>query len=51
MGSGAPFGYLVASSTFTSKAYSFAQNKPMKLIDLDGLLELAAKYPHLALHR
>lgn len=50
MGSGAPFGYLVASSTFTSRAYSFAQSKPMKLIDLDGLLELAAKYPHLVLH-
>ncbi len=45
MGVGAQFGYLVTSSTFTSRAYSFAHNKPMKLIDLDALLELAAQHP------
>jgi len=50
MGVGAQFGYLVASSTFTSRAYSFAHNKPMKLIDLDGVLELAAQYPQLTPH-
>ena len=38
---GATSGYIVASSTFTSKAYSFAQNQPIKLIDFDELLELA----------
>ena len=42
IGIGANLGYVVASSTFTSRAYSFAQEKPIKLIDLDGLLELAA---------
>src|SRR5262249_27688684 len=42
MGVAASLGYIVASSTFTSKAYSFAQEKPIKLIDLDALLELAA---------
>ena len=45
MGAGAQFGYLVVSSTFTSRAYAFAQNKPMKLIDLDELIELAARHP------
>jgi Holliday junction DNA helicase RuvB len=39
MSVGASLGYIVASSTFTSKAYSFAQEKPIKLIDLDALLE------------
>jgi len=38
---GAVIGYIVTSSTFTSRAYSFAQKKPIKLIDLDALLQLA----------
>ena len=50
MSVGAQFGYLVVSSTFTSRAYSFAQNKPMKLIDLDGLLELATQHPQATPH-
>jgi hypothetical protein len=34
--------YVVASTTFTSRAYTFAKNKPIKLIDLDALIELPA---------
>jgi Holliday junction resolvasome RuvABC ATP-dependent DNA helicase subunit len=41
VGLGAEIGYVVASSTFTSKAYSFAQGKAVRLIDLDALLEMA----------
>jgi Holliday junction resolvasome RuvABC ATP-dependent DNA helicase subunit len=42
-GTGANSGYLVTSSTFTSSAYSFAQDKTLKLIDLDALIELIAQ--------
>jgi Holliday junction resolvasome RuvABC ATP-dependent DNA helicase subunit len=37
-------GYVVASSTFTSKAFSFAQDKPIKLFDLDALMDLINRH-------
>ena len=43
MGVGAKFGYVIAASTFTSKAFSFAQNKPIKLIDLDALVNMVTQ--------
>jgi len=39
--SGAKSGYVVTTSTFTSHAYSFAEGKPIQLVDLDALLDLA----------
>jgi restriction system protein len=41
--SGAQSGYLVTTRTFTSHAYSFAQGKPIQLVDLDALMDLAAR--------
>jgi len=38
---GAQSGYIVTSATFSSRAFAFAQGKPIQLIDLDGLLDLA----------
>lgn len=41
MGVGAQSGYVVTTTTFTSHAYAFTQDKPIQLIDLDGLIDLA----------
>ena len=41
--SGAQSGYLLTTSTFTSHAYSFAQGKPIQLVDLEALIDLAAR--------
>lgn len=41
VGAGAATGYLVATSSFTSAALTFAQGKPLKLIDLDALILMA----------
>jgi Holliday junction DNA helicase RuvB len=41
MSSGAQSGYVVTTSTFTSHAYSFARGKPIQLVDLEGLVDLA----------
>jgi HJR/Mrr/RecB family endonuclease len=43
MSSGAQSGYFVTTSTFTSHAYSFAQGKPIQLIDFEALMDLAAR--------
>ena len=43
MGSGAQSGYVVTTSTFTSHAYSFAQGKPIQLVDLEALIDLATR--------
>ena len=43
MSSGAQSGYLVTTGTFTSHAYSFAQGKPIQLVDLEALIDLAAR--------
>ena len=43
MSSGAQSGYLVTTRTFTSHAYSFAQGKPIQLVDLEALMDLAAR--------
>lgn len=43
MGIGAKVGYVIAASTFTSKALSFVQDKPIKLIDLDALVDLVTQ--------
>jgi Holliday junction resolvasome RuvABC ATP-dependent DNA helicase subunit len=43
MSSGAQSGYIVTTSTFTSHAYSFAQGKPIQLIDLEALVDLATR--------
>jgi restriction system protein len=43
MSSGAQFGYLVTTSTFTSHAYSFAEGKPIQLVDLEALIDLATR--------
>lgn len=43
MGIGAKVGYVIAASTFTSKALSFVQDKPIKLIDLDALIDLVTQ--------
>ena len=43
MSSGAQSGYVVTTSTFTSHAYSFAEGKPIKLVDLDALIDLATR--------
>jgi Holliday junction resolvasome RuvABC ATP-dependent DNA helicase subunit len=42
MGTAAQSGYLVTTGTFTSRAYSFAQGKPIQLLDLEALTDLAA---------
>jgi Holliday junction resolvasome RuvABC ATP-dependent DNA helicase subunit len=39
--SGAQSGYVITTSTFTSHAYSFAEGKPIQLVDLEALLDLA----------
>ena len=39
--SGAQSGYVITTSTFTSHAYSFAEGKPIQLVDLESLLDLA----------
>ncbi|HEY7322483.1 MAG TPA: restriction endonuclease [Candidatus Binatia bacterium] len=41
--SGAQSGYLLTTSTFTSHAYSFAQGKPIQLVDLEALIDLATR--------
>jgi Holliday junction resolvasome RuvABC ATP-dependent DNA helicase subunit len=41
MSSGAQSGYVVTTSTFTSHAYSFAEGKPIQLVDLEALVDLA----------
>ena len=41
--SGAQSGYLLTTSTFTSHAYSFAQGKPIQLVDLEALIDLTAR--------
>ncbi|HVH92500.1 MAG TPA: restriction endonuclease [Candidatus Acidoferrum sp.] len=41
MSSGAQSGYVVTTSTFTSHAYSFAEGKPLQLVDLEALVDLA----------
>lgn len=38
---GAQTGYVITTTTFTSRAFAFAQDKPMQLIDLDELIDLA----------
>jgi len=43
MSSGAQSGYVVTTSTFTSHAYSFAEGKPIQLVDLEALVDLAAR--------
>ncbi len=43
MSAGAHSGYIVTTSTFTSHAYSFAKGKPIQLVDLDALVDLAAR--------
>ena len=43
MSSGAQSGYLVTTSTFTSHAYSFAEGKRIQLVDLEALMDLAAR--------
>lgn len=43
MSSGAQSGYVVTTSTFTSHAYSFAEGKPIQLIDLEALIDLATR--------
>jgi restriction system protein len=43
MSSGAQSGYVVTTSTFTSHAYSFAQGKPIQLVDLEALVDLATR--------
>jgi len=43
IGSGAQSGYVVTTSTFTSHAYSFAEGKPIQLVDLEALVDLAAR--------
>ena len=43
MSSGAQSGYLITTSTFTSHAYSFAQGKPLQLVDLEALIDLATR--------
>ena len=43
MSSGAHSGYIVTTSTFTSHAYSFAQGKPIQLVDLEALVDLATR--------
>jgi len=40
---GAQSGYVVTTTTFTSRAYAFAQGKPIQLIDLDELTDLASR--------
>ena|SRR5215510_13842447 len=39
--SGAQSGYVITTSTFTSHAYSFAEGKPIQLVDLEALVDLA----------
>jgi len=43
MSSGAQSGYIVTTSTFTSHAYSFAEGKPIQLVDLEALIDLATR--------
>jgi Holliday junction resolvasome RuvABC ATP-dependent DNA helicase subunit len=43
MSSGAHSGYIVTTSTFTSHAYSFAEGKPIQLVDLEALIDLATR--------
>jgi Holliday junction resolvasome RuvABC ATP-dependent DNA helicase subunit len=43
MSSGAQSGYVITTSTFTSHAYSFAQGKPIQLVDLEALIDLATR--------
>jgi HJR/Mrr/RecB family endonuclease len=43
MSSGAQSGYVVTTSTFTSHAYSFAEGKPIQLVDLEALIDLATR--------
>ena len=33
-------GFVVTSSNFTAQAETFAQNKPIKLYDIDALIQL-----------
>jgi Holliday junction DNA helicase RuvB subunit len=40
LSSGAKFGCIIATSGFTTQASDFAQGKPIKLIDLDTLIQL-----------
>lgn len=43
MGAGAQSGYVVTTSTFTSQALAFAQDKRIELIDLDALMDLVTR--------
>jgi holliday junction DNA helicase RuvB len=43
MSSAAQSGYVVTTSTFTSHAYSFAESKPVQLVDLEALIDLATR--------
>jgi Holliday junction resolvasome RuvABC ATP-dependent DNA helicase subunit len=43
MSSGAQSGYVITTSTFTSNAYSFAEGKPIQLVDLEALVDLATR--------
>ena len=43
MSSGAQSGYILTTSTFTSHAYSFAEGKPIQLVDLEALVDLATR--------
>ncbi|MEX0806461.1 MAG: restriction endonuclease [Candidatus Binatia bacterium] len=40
MGAGAQSGYIITTGAFTSQAYSFVQDKPIQLVDLDALINL-----------
>jgi restriction system protein len=43
MNSGAQFGYIVTTSSFTDQALAFAQGKSIGFIDLDALVNLAIR--------
>jgi Holliday junction DNA helicase RuvB len=40
---GAQLGFVVTTSNFTTQAFTFAQGKPLQLLDLDALVELVAQ--------
>ena len=42
-GAGANSGYVITTGSFTSSAYSFAQDTAIKLIDLDALMDLVTQ--------
>ncbi|MGE0825518.1 MAG: restriction endonuclease [Candidatus Binatia bacterium] len=44
MNIGAQSGYIITTSAFTSQALTFAQNKPIRLIDLAALLDLHSSH-------